>query len=123
MAMASSEVSNEIVVVALTVVASAILVKLLALLRSVLWEPLKFQRILGRQGVRGPLFRFIEGNLREATAYAQSFPEAMPLDDNYFGDFAPTVTPQYALYFPKYGMYSALCNSYIAAATIVQGVG
>ena len=99
------EVRNAIAVVALTLVASAILVRLLTWLRNVLWEPLRLKQFMAKQGVGGPPFRFLVGNLPEAAKYAQSFPEALPLDDE-FGHFSPTVTPQYALYFPKYGMYA-----------------
>ncbi|KAG0601785.1 hypothetical protein M758_11G139500 [Ceratodon purpureus] len=101
MAMAS-EVRNAVLVVALTLAAGAVLVKLLAFLRTVLWEPLRLKRIMQRQGVGGPPFRFLIGSLPEAAAYGQTFPEALPLGDD-FSDFSPTVTPQYSLYFPKYG--------------------
>jgi hypothetical protein len=96
------EVRNAVAVVALTLAASAMLVRLLTWLRNVLWEPLRLKRFMAKQGVGGPPFRFLVGNLPEAAKYAQSFPEALPLDDE-FGQFSPTVTPQYALYFPKYG--------------------
>ena len=99
----ASEVCNGVLAVALTLAGGAVLVKLAALLRTVLWEPLKLKRVMARQGVGGPPFRFLVGNLPEAAAYGQSFPEALPLDDDDFGDYSPTVTPQYALYFPKYG--------------------
>ncbi|KAG0557612.1 hypothetical protein KC19_11G143800 [Ceratodon purpureus] len=98
----ASEVRNAVLVLALTLAASAVFVKLLAILRTVLWEPLRLKRVMQRQGVGGPPFRFLVGNLPEAVAYGQSFPEALPLDDD-FSDFSPTVTPQYSLYFPKYG--------------------
>ena len=102
---AEFEVRNAVVVVVLTFVVSAILVQLLTWLRNVLWEPLRLKRFMAKQGVGGPPFRFLVGNQPEASKYAHSFPEALPLDDE-FGDFSPTVTPQYALYFPKYGRQS-----------------
>ncbi|KAG0557613.1 hypothetical protein KC19_11G143900 [Ceratodon purpureus] len=98
----ASEVRNAILVVALTLAASAVIVNLLAFMRTVLWEPLRLKRVMQRQGVGGPPFRFLVGNLPEAAAHGQTFPEALPTDDD-FSDFSPTVTPQYSLYFPKYG--------------------
>ena len=100
----ASEVRNAIQVVALTLAASAVIVNLLAFMRTVLWEPLRLKRVMQRQGVGGPPFRFLVGNLPEAAAHGQTFPEALPTDDD-FSDFSPTVTPQYSLYFPKYGMF------------------
>jgi len=99
------EVSNAVAVVALTLAASAVLVRLLTWLRTVLWEPLRLKRFMAKQGVGGPPFRFLVGNLPEVAKFAQSLPEALPLDDK-FALFAPTVTPHYALYFPKYGTQS-----------------
>ena len=101
------EVRNTIAVVALTLAASAILVRLLTWLRNVLWEPLRLKRFMAKQGVGGPPFRFLVGNGPEAATYAQSLPEALPLDDE-FGHYSPTMTPHYALYFPKYGTQSII---------------
>ena len=99
------EVRNAIVVVALTLAASAMLVRLLTWLRTVLWEPLRLKRFMAKQGVGGPPFRFLVGNLPEVAEFSQSLPEVLPLDDK-FGLFSPTVTPHYALYFPEYGTQS-----------------
>ena len=99
------EVRNAVAVVALTFMVSAILVQFLTWLRNVLWEPLRLKRFMAKQGVGGPPFRFLVGNQPEASKYALSFPKALPLNDE-FGEFSPTVTPQYALYFPKYGTQS-----------------
>ena len=99
------EVRNAIAVVALTLAASVILVRLLTWLRNVLWDPLRLKRFMAKQGVGGPPFRFLVINRPEAATYAQSLPEALPLDDK-FGHFSPTMTSHYILYFPKYGMKS-----------------
>jgi hypothetical protein len=99
------EVRNAVAVVVLTIVVSVILVQLFTWLRHVLWEPLRLKRFMAKQGVGGPPFRFLVGNQPEASKYAQSFPEALPLDDE-FGQFSPAVTPQFALYFPKYDTQS-----------------
>ena len=99
------DVRNAIAVVALTLAASAMLVRLLTWLRTVLWEPLRLKQFMAKQGVGGPPFRFIVGNLPEVAEFSRTLPEALPLDDK-FGLFSPTVTPQYALYFPKYGTQS-----------------
>lgn len=99
------EVRNAIAVVALTLAASAILVRLLTWLQNVLWEPLRLKQFMAKQGMGWPPFRFIVGNGPEAATYAQSLPEALPLDDK-FGHFSPTMTSHDALYFPKYGTQS-----------------
>ncbi|KAG0605545.1 hypothetical protein M758_9G067300 [Ceratodon purpureus] len=80
-----------------TVALSAIVHKLLW---KGLWIPLRYRRIMAKQGVKGPPFRFLVGQLHEMWKYRDSFPDAVPLDS--YADLSPTVTPQYALFFPKF---------------------
>lgn len=86
------EVWTAVVVVAATIA-------ILGALRTFLWEPLRLRRCMKKQGVHGPPFRFVVGNLPEAEAFRQSQPEIQPFE--YI--FRPTVNPQHALFFPKYG--------------------
>lgn len=94
---ASVEVRNALAVVAVSAIAYQIFTKLLW---KGLWTPLRLRRIMAKQGVQGPPFRFLFGQVREYMAYRDSFPEVVPL--NSYADFSPTVTPQYALFFPKF---------------------
>lgn len=87
---------------ALAVVAATVLVyKILNVLWIGVWEPLRFRRVMKRQGVKGPPFRFLIGNTIDIGKFGESFPDALPLGK--YTDFAPTIMPQYALYCPKYG--------------------
>ncbi|KAG0605431.1 hypothetical protein M758_9G058500 [Ceratodon purpureus] len=94
------EVWMAIAAVVLTVAASAAMVPLVTMVRTFLWEPLRLRRIMAKQGVKGPPIRFFFGDSPEYGAYAQAFPESLPLA---FDDYAPTVTPHHALYFSKFG--------------------
>lgn len=76
--------------------------RVVAALRQHLWEPLRLRRIMVQQGVPGPPFRFLLGNAPDLLAFQSSFPDAIPLDGIHY-DSAPTVVPQYSLYFPIYG--------------------
>ncbi|KAG0625421.1 hypothetical protein M758_2G053800 [Ceratodon purpureus] len=93
----SVEVRNAFAVLAVSVVA----LKVLQFLWRAVWEPLRLRRIMAKQGVKGPPYRFLFGQVIEQVAFQDSFPESLPLGN--YADFSPTVTPQYALYFPKYG--------------------
>jgi len=84
------------------VVATVLVYKVLKLLWIGVWEPLRLRRVMARQGVKGPPFKFLIGDLIDMGKFAGSFPEALPLGS--YADFSPTVTPQYALFCPKYGM-------------------
>lgn len=90
------EVKNALAVVAV----GAIVYQVMKFLRNAVWEPLRLRRIMEKQGVRGPPFHFFLGKA-EANAFSESCPEALPLDK--YANLSPTVTPHYALYFPKYG--------------------
>jgi hypothetical protein len=70
------------------------------LLWNGLWVPLRYRRIMAKQGVKGPPFRFLFGQMLEVNAYRESFSEVVPLDS--YADLSPTVTPLYALFFPKF---------------------
>lgn len=89
----SANVTNALAVV----VASVLVYHVLKLARNVLWEPLRLRRIMAKQGIGGPPF----GHGMETFKFAQSFPDNIPMND--FANFSPTVTPQYAMYFPRYG--------------------
>lgn len=90
------EVKNALAVVAV----GAIVYQVMKSLRNAIWEPLRLHRIMEKQGLRGPPFHFLVGSL-EANAFSESCPEALPLDN--YANLSLTVTPHYALYFPKYG--------------------
>lgn len=91
------EVKNAVAVVAV----GAIVYQVMKFLWNAVWEPLRLRRIMEKQGVRGPPFRFLVGSLMEANAFSESCPEFLPLDN--YANLSPTVTPHYALYFPKFG--------------------
>ena len=93
----SSELWNAVAVVVVTVIGYQILNKVLW--RGI-WTPLRLRRIMVKQGVRGPPFRFPFGQVLEFVTFMNSFPEVVPLDS--YADLSPTVTPQYALYYPQF---------------------
>lgn len=93
----SGEVRNALAVVAV----SGIAYQLIKFLWNVSWEPLRLRRVMTKPGVKGPPFRPLVGQLFEPAVFAESFPEALPLGN--YDNLSPTVTPQYALYCPKYG--------------------
>jgi len=65
-----------------------------------LWEPLRLGRIMAKQGIKGPPFRFLVGQFPEQKEFLESLPDVIPVDS--YAALSPTVTPQYALYFPKF---------------------
>lgn len=74
-------------------------VAILRVLHGIIWEPLRLLRIMNKQGVHGPPFLPVVGNIHEFEAYRSSLPEILPFDySNHSG-----VAPQHALYGPKYG--------------------
>nr|PNR50683.1 hypothetical protein PHYPA_009869 [Physcomitrium patens] len=83
------------------VVASVIVYSVIKFLRDSVWEPLRLSRIMAKQGVSGPPFRFLLGQYMEMVKFTESFPDVMPIND--FANMSPTVTPQNALYYLKYG--------------------
>jgi hypothetical protein len=92
-----SFVAAFVVSVALSATAYQVFTKLLW---NGLWVPLRYRRIMAKQGVKGPPFRFLSGQMLEVNAYRESFSEVVPLDS--YADLSPTVTPLYALFFPKF---------------------
>lgn len=94
----SVEVRNAVLAV---VVATVIVYHVFKFVRAALWEPLRLRRIMTKQGVRGPPFKFLLGQYTDMVKFAESFPETLDMDD--FANLSPTVSPQYAMYFPKYG--------------------
>lgn len=114
------EVKNALVIVAV----GAIVYQVIKFLWNAVWEPLRLRRIMEKQGVRGPPFRFLVGNLMEANAFSESCPESLPLDN--YANLSPTVTPHYALYFPKYGNVCELLvisggGSYVTSIILKEG--
>lgn len=97
MGMMSAEVRSALA----AVVASVIVYHVVKFLRNAVWEPLRLRRIMSKQGVSGPPFRFLLGQILDMVKFAQSFPDNLPMDN--FANLSPTVMPQYALYIPKYG--------------------
>jgi cytokinin trans-hydroxylase len=97
MAMAS-EAWTALAVVALTAWIIRVFVR-------IIWEPLRLRRIMAKQGVHGPPFRPLVGNLLEAEAFRNSQPEIVPFDYSNHS----TVAPQHALYRPKYGKRFVYC--------------
>ena len=97
------ELQNALVVVMLTIIAMSVG----ALLRKLLWVPMKMRRIMAKQGVGVTPFHILFGNIKECVAYAAKFPEDCHVDGYY--ESTPTVYPQHALYFPQYGAQATLC--------------
>lgn len=97
-AIMSANVSNALAVV----VASVLMYHVLKFVRNAFWEPLRLRRIMEKQGIQGPPFLFLIGYIMEIVNFTQSFPDNLPMDD--YANLSPTVTPQYALYFRKYGI-------------------
>lgn len=87
-------------VVVFTVVASAIFLKGLELVKYFLLEPLRLKRVMAKQGLKGPPFRPIFGNIPEIFQFRQKYPEDLALDDY---DSARIISPHYAKYIPIYG--------------------
>jgi cytochrome P450 len=96
-AIMSANVTNALAVV----VATVVVYHVLKFVRNALWEPLRLRRIMAKQGIEGPPFRLLLGFVMETEKITQSFPDNLPMND--FANLSPTVTPQYASYFPKYG--------------------
>jgi len=94
---AGLEVWNALAVVAISVIAYQLVTKVLW---SGLWEPLRLRRIMAKQGVKGPPFRFLVGQVPDQKLYMESMPEVVPIDS--FAALSPTVTPHYALFFSKF---------------------
>jgi len=69
--------------------------------RAALLEPLRLRRIMTKQGVSGPPFKFLLGHYPAMVKFSESFPETLAMDN--LANLSPTVSPQYAMYFPKYG--------------------
>ena len=114
------EVKNALAVVAV----GAIVYQVMKFLWNAVWEPLRLRRIMEKQGLRGPPFRFLVGSLKEANAFSESCPESLPLDN--YANLSPTVTPHYALYFPKYGTVCELLvisggQSYVTLILLKEG--
>lgn len=103
MAVMAVEVRNAVVAVVVAVLAWQVL----RVLWTGVWEPLRLRRVMAKQGLKGPPFKFLIGHLFEAAEFAESFPRSLPLGN--YANFAPTVMPQYALYCPKYGTPLSHC--------------
>lgn len=103
----SVEVRNAV----LAVVVASVIVHLVVFkfVRAALWEPLRLRRIMNKQGVRGPPFKFLLGQYMDMVRFSESFPETLAMDE--LANLSPTVTPQYAMYFPKYGAYASISSS------------
>lgn len=105
--MMTGDVTNALAVMA----ASVIVYRVMKFLWDAVWEPLRLGRIMAKQGVRGPPFRFLFGQFLEMDKFAKSFPENLPLDG--FADLLPTSTPQFALYFSKYGTTYSILRQFL----------
>jgi len=92
----SANVSN-----ALSVVVATVVVYLVLKFARKALNDLRLRRIMAKQGIGGPPFRLL-GYVMETEKFTQSFPDNLPMDD--YANLSPTVTPQYALYFRKYGI-------------------
>jgi hypothetical protein len=88
----------------------AVTAALLQVFLTIVWEPLRLRRIMAKQGVNGPRFHLLMGNLPEIVAFQQSQPDVhLPPD---YMDHS-TASPQSALYFSKYGnnrLKSFICS-------------
>jgi len=91
------EVWNALAVVTLSLIVHQLVTKVLW---NGLWEPLRLRRIMTKQGVKALPFRFLVGQLPDQKVYLDSIPEVVPIDS--YAALSPTVTPQYALFFPKF---------------------
>lgn len=98
---ATHELRNSLVVVVVSVVVFAVV----ALVRRLLWQPLRMRRTMIKQGVAAAPFHFLVGSLPECFAYAAKFSGDLHVDDHY--DSTPTVSPMNILYFPKNGMVAS----------------
>jgi len=95
----SVEVRNAVLaVVVATVIVYHVIFKFV---RAAVLEPLRLRRIMTKQGVRGPPFKFLLGQYTDMVKFSESFPETLAMDN--LANLSTTVSPQYAMYFPKYG--------------------
>jgi len=109
------EVCNALAVVALSVIAYQLVTKVLW---DGLWEPLRFRRIMVKQGVKGLPFRFLVGQLPDQKACLDAIPEVVPIDS--FAALSPSVTPLFALFFPKFpGSLAHLHLSFISSCDVL----
>ncbi|CAK9862389.1 unnamed protein product [Sphagnum jensenii] len=84
------------------VVVMAILQSLHSLINRVWWEPKKLQRIMEKQGWKGPPFRLFVGNMADVMRFRE---REMAKELSSIRDFAFTARlhPQYALFSSTYG--------------------
>ncbi|KAK8987963.1 hypothetical protein V6N11_065567 [Hibiscus sabdariffa] len=84
----------------LLVPCSFFLLALIKFLYDYLWTPLRIQRMLNSQGIRGPPYRFIHGNNREVAEIRQEA-SSKPLGLTH--DIFPRVQPHMYTWINKYG--------------------
>lgn len=84
------------------VVVMAILQSLHSLINRVWWEPKKLQRIMEKQGWKGPPFRLFVGNMADVMRFRE---REMAKELSSIRDFGFTARlhPQYALFSSTYG--------------------
>ncbi|KAL4308777.1 hypothetical protein GQ457_01G033230 [Hibiscus cannabinus] len=79
---------------------SFFLIALIKFLYDYLWTPLRIQRMLNSQGIKGPPYRFIHGNRKEVAKMRQeALSKHLGLTDNMF----PYVQPHIYSWINKYG--------------------
>lgn len=84
----------------LLLVISLLLSSLLRFLQRVWWDPIQLQKKMARQGIKGPLYKFLQGNTREAAAMEE---ESMSKPMNLSHDITPRVQPHLHAWVKSYG--------------------
>ncbi|GMI64312.1 PHYB ACTIVATION TAGGED SUPPRESSOR 1 [Hibiscus trionum] len=93
------------------------LVGLIKFLYVYMWRPLRIQRMLNSQGIKGPPYRFIHGNNKEAMKMKM---EAMSKPMGLSHDIFPKVQPHLHAWINKYGKNFLYWNGVRAELVITE---
>ncbi|GMJ01823.1 PHYB ACTIVATION TAGGED SUPPRESSOR 1 [Hibiscus trionum] len=100
----------------LLVPSSFFLIALIKFLYDCLWTPLRIQRMLNSQGIKGPPYRFIHGNNREVAKMRQ---EAFSKPSGLTHDIFPKVQPHMYSWIKQYGK-NYLCWDGVRAELVIS---
>ncbi|KAL4273644.1 hypothetical protein GQ457_13G029220 [Hibiscus cannabinus] len=107
----------ELVLVVVVVSCCFFLVALMKFLYDYLWTPLRIQRMLNSQGIKGPPYRFIHGNNKQVTKMRT---EAMSKPMGLSHDVFPKVQPHLHAWINKYGKNFLCWNGARAQLVITE---